>query len=334
MSTTSKDDMLSGFPVAAPIHSGKAPRFVDVAVTATAKEFAGIYRNKQYHEPDFLAVLDRALAAGVHKVMLTGMSLDDVDFNLQIARQRPQQCAITVGIHPYHASEAEDKGPAYYAQLTSVVRDLLAEPSTLLVAFGELGLDYDHLERAPKDAQLRAFEAQLDVFVSNGFDLPLFLHCRAAFDDFAAVITPYLPRLPRGGLVHSFVGTKAQMGILTNMGFEISVNGFSFRDKDSLEMIRALPLAKLQIETDAPWGLIPPSSEVARRYLTNSFPLPASKKRDKHQMECMVKDRNESCAISQVAFVVAGLKHIPVDDVMTSAWINSIRMFRLTRDEE
>lgn len=298
-------------------------------MTATAKDFAGFYRNKQYHEPDFCAVLDRALAAGVRKVILTGMSLDDIDFNLKIAQERPRQCSMTIGIHPYHARDPINEGSSYYDRMGDAIQDLLKQTPMPLAAFGELGLDYDHVERASKEVQIRTFRAQLSLFTSRKFDLPLFLHCRAAFEDFVDVITEYLPELPRRGLVHSFVGTKAQMETLTAMGFDVSVNGFSFRDSGSLEMVRALPLDKLQIETDAPWGGIPSSSEVAKRYLTNAPSSPASKKRDKFQMGYMVKERNESCAISQVAFVVAGLKGITVEEVAKFAWENTTRMFRL-----
>jgi TatD DNase family protein len=303
-----------------------------VAVTATAKEFAGIYRNKQYHEPDFSAVLDRALAAKVKKVMLTGMSPSDAQFNADIARARPDQCSITVGVHPYHASEPYangSDGDGYFASMAQTIADLQSENPKLVSAFGELGLDYDHLEWASKDVQIQCFKGQLDLFVEEKYDLPLFLHCRAAFEDFVAVLEPYLPQLPRRGLVHSFVGSSGQMTKLTDMGFDVSVNGFSFKDRESLEMVAAVPLERLQLETDAPWGTIQPSSEVAKRYLVNAPPLPASKKRDKFQMGMMVKERNESCAISQIAFIVAGVRGLSVDEVAQAAWHNSTKMFRL-----
>jgi TatD DNase family protein len=128
-------------------------------------------------------------------------------------------------------------------------------------------------------------------------------------------------------LVHSFVGSTAQMQKLVDMGLEVSVNGFAFKDRESLEMVAAVPLDKLQLETDAPWGVIQANSEVAKRYLGNVPVLPQSKKKDKWQEGCMVKERNESCGISHVAFVVAGLKGISVEEVAKAAWQNSRRMF-------
>ncbi|KAJ0162518.1 putative deoxyribonuclease TATDN1 [Colletotrichum tanaceti] len=158
-------DLLAGFPTEAPARPTAKLRFADVAVTATAKDFAGFYRGKQYHQPDLDAVLDRALAAGVEKVMLTGMSLGDVETNLAVARSRPAgTCFVTIGIHPYHAAEpdAEEGGgeDEHFGRLAQAVRDAL-EPATegssqqpLLAAFGELGLDYDRLHHASKEAQV------------------------------------------------------------------------------------------------------------------------------------------------------------------------------------
>ncbi|KAG9205969.1 hypothetical protein G6514_006247 [Epicoccum nigrum] len=321
--------LLDGFPAKVPAAPIKALQYADVAVTATAKDFAGIYRGKQYHDPDFDAVLERAAAAGVVKVLLTGMYLSDAPINLDIARRRKEQCKITIGVHPYHAADADEGGEQYYQDLAQAIITTLGEEPELLGAIGELGLDYDHLAAASKEVQIRVFKRQLDMIVSNGWDLPLFLHCRAAFDDFIAILTPYLDQLSRkSGLVHSFVGTVAQMQRLINLGLEVSVNGFSFRDRESLEMVRAVPLEKLQIETDAPWGDIQTTSEVAKAYLKNATKLPyAAKKKDKFVLGEMVKERNESCKIEGVALIVAGLRGASVEDVADAAFENSINMF-------
>lgn len=296
-------------------------------MTATAKEFAGIYRGKKQHEPDFESTLERASSAGVKKVMLTGMSLDDIDFNTAIARARPKQCFITIGIHPYHAAIDEIDLSSNMNRLSTAVNGALAQQPRLVSAFGELGLDYDRLNHASKEDQIRAFIAQLDLMKAHQWPLPLFLHCRAAVTDFVEIISPYLPHLPRGGVVHSFVGSIAEMQQLLDLGLDVSVNGFSFQTRESVGMVAALPLRNLHLETDAPWGEVKASSALAKRYLVNAPSLPASKKRDKHDPAFMVKERNESSAISVVAYTVAGIKGISVEEVANAAWENSVRMF-------
>ncbi|KAJ5366223.1 TatD family [Penicillium brevicompactum] len=301
-------------------------KFFDVAVTFTADQFQGIYRGKQYHDPDFGEVLKRAREYGCDKVMLTTMTLEGAKKNLQAVRDAPAMCKMTLGVHPYHAAEIYEKPESQYLnELRKLGENLLAEKSSPLAAFGEIGLDYEYLERADKETQQRAFREQLELAVH--FQLPLFLHVRESTDDFISIIEPYLPRLPRGGLVHSFAGTKDEMLRLVGLGFEISVNGVSFRTEEQLEMVKHIPLDKLQLETDAPWCEVLVNDPKIAPFLEKARPLPPSRKHNKFIMGQMVKTRNESCNMELVSLVVAGLKGISIEEVVEAAWTNSSRMF-------
>lgn len=231
---------------------------------------------------------------------------------------------MTLGVHPYHVGEiyVDDN---YLNNMKKFAKTLQAQtPKSPLVAFGEIGLDYDYLDRADKDTQQRAFRDQLELAVE--LQLPLFLHARNACADFISILAPYLSKLPRGGLVHSFAGTKAEMLELVELGLGISVNGVCFRTEEQLEMVRHIPLDKLQLETDAPWCEIIEDERISG-FLKMARPLPSSRKYGKFRAGQMVKCRNESCTIERVAWVVAGLKGIPVEEVAQAAWRNSVEMF-------
>ncbi len=118
-------------------------------------------------------------------------------------------------------------------------------------AFGEIGLDYDRLYHATKEQQLKYFELQLDLAVK--LQLPLFLHSRAASEDFERLLGLRLPQLPKKGLVHSFTGTIEEMNRLVAMGLDVGINGCSMKTEENLEVVKAVPLERLQIETDGPW---------------------------------------------------------------------------------
>jgi TatD DNase family protein len=120
-----------------------------------------------------------------------------------------------------------------------------------VVAFGEIGLDYDRLFLSPKEPQLKYFEAQLDLAVE--IQLPLFLHSRAASEDFERLLAPRMARLPKRGLVHSFTGTLEEMHRMIALGLDVGVNGCSLKTEENLEVVKAIPLERLQIETDGPW---------------------------------------------------------------------------------
>ena len=100
-------------------------------------------------------------------------------------------------------------------------------------------------------------------------------------------------------------------------------------------MVRHIPMHRLQIETDAPWGLVSPNSDLAKRFPVSAagIVLPQGKKKDKFEKGFMVKERNESCTISRVACIVAGLKEVSVEEVVQAAWKNSTSMFRLLETE-
>ena len=119
------------------------------------------------------------------------------------------------------------------------------------MAFGEIGLDYDRLFLSRKDQQLKYFERQLEIAVE--LQLPLFLHSRAAGEDFERLLAERLPQLPKKGLVHSFTGTKEEMERLVAMGLDIGINGCSLKTEENLEVVKGIPLERLQIETDGPW---------------------------------------------------------------------------------
>jgi TatD DNase family protein len=155
-------------------------------------------------------------------------------------------------VHPC-SSEQFDKqqgGPqAALAELKTLA--IKARDSGHAVAFGEIGLDYDRLFLAPKETQLKYFDAQLDL--ATELQMPLFLHSRACSEDFERLLGSRLDRLPKRGLVHSFTGTVEEMQRIVAMGFDIGINGCSMKTEENLSVVKEVPLDRLQIETDGPW---------------------------------------------------------------------------------
>lgn len=169
-----------------------------------------------------------------------------------ISRLAAGRCYATVGVHPcsVNAFENHAEGPSGLIHELETLA-LEAKDAGLAVAFGEIGLDYDRLFHASKEQQLKYFDAQLDLAVK--LQLPLFLHSRAANEDFEKMLGQRLPHLPKKGLVHSFTGTMEEMNRLVAMGLDVGINGCSMKTEENLEVVRAVPLERLQIETDGPW---------------------------------------------------------------------------------
>lgn len=236
-------------------------------------------------------------------------------------------CFATVGVHPCSTQDFEkySSGPE---ALLSDLRTLAVEAKRDgdVVAFGEIGLDYDRLFLSPKETQLRYFEPQLDLAIE--LQMPLFLHSRACSEDFERIMKARLDKLPKRGLVHSFTGTVQEMTALVDMGFDVGVNGCSLKTEENLAVVKEIPLEHLQIETDGPWCEIR-ASHASSRYLLDGPAMPKAVKKEKWQSGMMVKGRNEPVTIAQVAHVIGKVKGIPTEEVCAAAWRNSIKMFAL-----
>ncbi|KAJ5373383.1 hypothetical protein N7517_005389 [Penicillium concentricum] len=308
----------------------KPLRYVDIGINLSDPVFRGEYHGKQAHEDDLDDVIQRARDVGCSKFMVTGSDIVESKHAVQVASKYPGFCYATVGVHPCQA-KLFDEHPGGPSKMLEELRALAIEStqSGHAVAFGEIGLDYDRLFLSPKEPQLKYFEAQLDLAVE--IQLPLFLHSRAASEDFERLLAPRLAKLPKRGLVHSFTGTMDEMNRMIALGLDVGVNGCSMKTEENLEVVKAIPLDRLQIETDGPWCEIRPSHASAK-HLSGAPDLPKAMKKEKWQKGCMVKGRNEPIAIARVAHVIASVKGITVEEVCEAAWNNSIRMFGLGED--
>ncbi|KAF2692245.1 deoxyribonuclease tatD [Lentithecium fluviatile CBS 122367] len=302
-------------------------RYIDIGINLTDPVFRGEYRGTRRHDNDFEDILQRGIEAGCKKFMVTGSDLDESKHAIEIAKEHSGLCYATVGVHPCSAKHF-DTHPGGPSALLTALRDLAlsAKASSHAVAFGEIGLDYDRLFLTPKDQQLKYFEAQLSIAVE--VQLPLFLHSRAAADDFERLLRARLDELPKRGLVHSFTGTVEEMRRVVGLGFDVGVNGCSMKTEENIEVVRAIPLEHLQIETDGPWCEMRPSHASAK-FLKDAPPLPKAVKKEKFVKGHMVKGRNEPATIPHVAYAIAKIKDLSVEEVCEAAWRNSIKMFGL-----
>ena len=108
--------------------------------------------------------------------------------------------------------------------------------------------------------------------------------------------------------------------------------------------MRQIPLERLQIETDGPWASTVPDiplvitdrtqcemrpSHASAKFLKDAPPLPKAVKKEKFIKGSMVKGRNEPATIPHVAYAIAQIKGITVEEVCEAAWNNSVKMFGL-----
>nr|WP_028080613.1 TatD family hydrolase [Solimonas soli] len=194
---------------------------------------------------DFDAMLARARAAGVARIVVTGSSLDSARQAVELARRHRGFLYATAGLHPHHAAEWSDELAAQFGALAR-------QPE--VVSLGECGLDYFR-NFATHEEQRRAFAAQLALAVAAG--KPLFLHQRDAHGDFLAMLREHRAQLG-AVVVHCFTDTREALHEYLALDCHIGITGWicdERRGTQLLEAVRDIPDQRLLIETDAPYLL-------------------------------------------------------------------------------
>lgn len=289
---------------------------------------------------DAVEVMQRAFDAGV-TVINVGTQLDTSKqavemaekFNIQNlpGRQTGSKLNISgpfavVGLHPVHTySQHVDEEESHFTtreeKFDYEAYKKLAE-NPLVVGIGECGLDYYRLpEENIEDGILnieKVKQRQKDAFVAQirlakELNKALVIHCRPsegtqdAYEDILQIIdAEFNSQFPIPNFqweIHSFTGSPSIVEEFVRRGAYVGVNGIITFDKtgNMAEVIKAVPLEKIVLETDCP-------------YLT---PVPHRGK------------KNEPAYVTYVAQKVAELKAISTDEVMRVTSQNAASLFRL-----
>ncbi|MDW2983068.1 MAG: TatD family hydrolase [Rhodanobacter sp.] len=241
-------------------------QLLDIGANLTHESF--------HHDLD--AVLQRAQAHGVGRMIVTGASSEGSTKALALATAHPGRLFATAGVHPHHAID--------YDEATDAQLRMLAQ-NPAVVAVGETGLDYNR-NYSPREVQLRVFERQLQIAAE--LHKPLFLHQRDAHADFVALLRRWRDRVP-GAVVHCFTDTGEALRDYLALDCHIGITGWICDERRGThlrELVREIPANRLMIETDAPY-LLPRTVR----------PLPSHRRNEpmylKHICEEIARDRGE-----------------------------------------
>lgn len=240
---------------------------------------------------DLPAVLGRAAAAGVERVLTVGVDAATSRAAVALAERHPALAAV-VGIQPNHAAEV---GPGDWDE---IVR-LAGRPG--VAAVGETGLDR-YWDRCPFPVQEDYFARHLEL--ARRLGRPVVVHCREAEADVVRVLRGEFDRHgPVRGVMHSFSGDAATARACLDVGLHVSFAGMvTYKSAADLrEVVRLVPADRLLVETDSP-------------YLA---PVPARGK------------RNEPAFVAHTAALLAEVRGEPLDRFAAQTTRNARELFKL-----
>jgi len=285
---------------------------------------------------DSAEVLARTLKEGTW-VIMPGSQFSTSKRAVEMAEQYEEGVYAAIGLHPIHLSEKRKvdvqevqsdnrKGEEWMTFETQAeeflyekYRELAlrqAQGKGKVVAIGECGLDYyyEPKSKEKREAQRRKQKAALalQLKLADELNLPVIFHCRKAHNDLIEFLTNYKLRTKNlGGVVHCYTGDLKQAEKFYELGLSFGFNGLIFKDVPALpspkEIIAALPLERIVLETDSPY-LVPPYAKGV-----SDTPM-----------------RNEPLFVQYVAEEIARIKGISVEEVASATTANAKSLFKIS----
>lgn len=271
---------------------------------------------KDYKDESF-SITQKTLDEGVFMIVV-GSEFKTSQRVLDLVNNFPRGVYGAIGLHPIHTqdflvkNDNENGKYEFRAQAEDFQEDkyqALVDSSSKIVAIGEIGLDYYHIqakneaeEEIIKNRQKEIFIKQLEFAKKN--NLPVIIHCREAHDDLYKILANFRSKNDFSadwGVIHCFSGNLEQAQKYFDLGLKISFTGLITFISSWDELIRRVPLNKIMIETDSP-------------YLS---PAPFR------------GQRNEPLRVKEVAKKIAELRGQELSEIEKELWQNSLNFFKI-----
>lgn len=219
---------------------------------------------------DYKQVAERALSNQVEMVVV-GSEIKTSTRAISLSNEFEQGVYSAVGLHPIHLQDVlikndNENGKYEFRSKKeeyqeSAYLDLIKSGGKKVVAVGEIGLDYYHIDSSSeaelssiKNLQQEVFYKQLEL--AKKVELPVIIHCREAHDDLFSVLKDFYSKnsfKKEWGVIHCFSGDLEQAKKYWDLGLLISFTGLITFVKQWDSLIEKAPLDKIMIETDSPY---------------------------------------------------------------------------------
>jgi TatD DNase family protein len=206
-------------------------------------------------------VVQQAVAAGVTRLIAVGVDLERSSNAVSLSHAYEEVWA-GVGHYPLESAEPDLNA------LGRLARD------EMVVAIGEIGLDFEHVGGPPRDLQVQRLDELFGIATS--LDLPVSVHNRGASEELLAAIKRHASLR---GVMHYFALDWDWAQRFLEVGFYLSFAGLITRPSrtELREVVKRCPADRLLLETDSPYGNAQQRMGVPNRpaYLTDTAQMVA-----------------------------------------------------------
>ncbi len=243
------------------------------------------YDDDRFNE-DQKELLDKLMENEIY-IMNVGADMEGSYAGVELAKKYPNIYAA-VGVHPHYADNIIDNNMNELTELSKHEK---------VLAIGEIGLDF-YYDKSQRDIQRKWFRKMLNL--AKDLDLPVIIHSREADQETFDILKE---ENVTNGVIHCFSGSKELACEYIKRGFYIGIGGtLTFKNaRKTVEVVEAIPLERILIETDAP-------------YLT---PVPYR------------GQRNNSLYLEHVIEKIAQIKEIDIKTVADTTFENAKVFYRL-----
>lgn len=219
---------------------------------------------------DYKDVAARALSNQIEMIVV-GSEIKTSSRSVSLSKEFEQGVYSAIGLHPIHLQDVlikndNENGKYEFRSKKEEYREddylnLVKSGGKKIVAIGEIGLDYYHIEGDSekkvdevKKMQQEVFYKQLEL--AQKVNLPVIIHCREAHDDLFTILKNFYSRnsfKKEWGVIHCFSGDLNQAKKYWDLGLLTSFTGLITFVKQWDSLIEQAPLEKIMIETDSPY---------------------------------------------------------------------------------
>ncbi|MBL4862785.1 MAG: TatD family hydrolase, partial [Crocinitomicaceae bacterium] len=203
-------------------------------------------------DEDRVATVQRALDAGVEKLLLPNIDVNSIQPMHDLEKAFPDNCYSMMGLHPGSID-------GHWEESLDIVKTNLF--SRKYIAVGEIGMDL-YWDKTFIEQQKQAFRLQVEWAKELG--LPIVIHAREAFSEIFEIVDE-MNDDSLTGVFHCFTGSSDDAKhILGYGGFKLGVGGvLTYKNAKLDKVLDKVDLKHIILETDSPY--LPPVPHRGKR---------------------------------------------------------------------